>query len=68
MTALSDIFENEELVRTRGLKKQCLVRLSTFVNNISIKLKAVRLPGSHTAEETKDKKKEMMVEKKGRPT
>ena len=29
-------------IGTTGLKKQCLVRLSTYVNDISIELKAVR--------------------------
>jgi len=45
VTALSDIYENEEL-STTGLKKPCLVRLSTHVNNISIELKAVRQKNS----------------------
>ena len=40
VTALSGIFENEEL------KKQCLVRLSTYVSGISAELKAVRQANS----------------------
>ena len=46
--------------------KQCLVRLFNYVNGISVELKAVRQ--TYIAEESKDKKKEMMVEKKGQPT
>ena len=36
------------------------------MNDISVELKAVRQ--AYIAEEAKDKKKEMMVEKKGQPT
>ena len=56
VTALSDIYENEEL-STTGLKKPCLVRLSTHVNNISIELKAVRQKNSWSQWQKKKKKK-----------
>ena len=49
-------------INTTGLKKQCLVRLSTNVNNISVELKAVRQADSWRSQ--RQKKKEVMVEKK----
>ena len=52
-------------ISTTWVRKQCLVWLSTYVNNIPIELKAVRLAYSWRSQ--RQKNKEMMVEKKGQP-
>ena len=55
LTALSVIFQKRG-ISTTGLKKQCLVRLSTYVNDIPVELKAVRQAYSWSSEEAKFKK------------